>query len=63
MALLGFGEKMTRYVPSLQMHSRVSCAANLNPSATQLGRLNLLTPKRKAAAAKLIEHGDTINLE
>ena len=29
----------------------------------KLGRLNLLTPRRKLAAAKLIETAETINLE
>ncbi len=29
----------------------------------ELGRLNLLTPRRKLAASKLVEHGETINLD
>lgn len=29
----------------------------------QLGRLNLLTPARTAAAARLIETGEVVNLE
>lgn len=32
-------------------------------NVTQLGRLNLLTPRRRLAASKLIETGETINLE
>ncbi|KAF2488132.1 hypothetical protein BDY17DRAFT_320632 [Neohortaea acidophila] len=29
----------------------------------ELGRLNLLTPRRKLAAAKLIQHGESVNLD
>jgi hypothetical protein len=32
-------------------------------STNKLGRLNLLTPRRRREAAKLIESGETVNLE
>lgn len=30
---------------------------------SQLGRLNLLTPRRRAAAAKLVSKGEVVNLK